>query len=169
MTVKEAIEKRRSIRSYVDKSVSEEDLKTVLEAGRLAPSARNLQKWKFIAVEDKEKRLALKEACYNQKMVAEAPVTIVALSEESRIMPIGQDAAPIDTSIAMSFIMLQAAELGLGTCWLGMVDSEKVKKILNIPEPYQVIAVSPLGYPAEEGLPKKRKLFDEVICFNEFR
>lgn len=83
-------------------------------------------------------------------------------------MKIGQMTAPVDCSIALSFMMLRATDLGLSTCWLGMVDSEEVKKILNIPEEYEVIALTPLGYADEEGRPRNRKSFDEVVHFNQF-
>lgn len=168
MNVKEAIDKRKSIRKYLDKPVDEKDLLCVLQAGQNAPSARNLQGWKFIVVNDREKNQALMEACCSQKMVGEAPVNIVVLGEGTRTMKIGQDAVPMDGAIAMSFMMLQASELGLSTCWLGSVIPEKVKALLEVPENWNVIAVSPLGYAAEDGRDRSRKELSEVVSYNKF-
>lgn len=168
MDVVSSIEIRKSIRRYKDLEVSEKDLREVLKAGVLAPSAKNKQNWKFIAVRDKETNLKLREACGNQKMVGEAPVTIVILGKDDHIMSIGQSALTVDCSIALSFMMLRATELGLGTCWLGRVFSEQVKEILDIPDEYTVVAVTPLGYPAEEGRVRTRKDFDEVVSFEKF-
>ncbi len=169
MTVKDAIEKRKSIRKYLDKPISEDDLKTILEAGRLAPSARNLQRWKFIVVTDKEKRMLLQKACHDQKMIGEAPATLVVLGKGSRMLPVGHEGVAMDASIALSFMILQATELGIGTCWLGLVKSEMVKEVLNIPDEFNVVAVTPLGYPAEEGVPRNRKDFEKIVCFEEFK
>lgn len=168
MNLMDCIEHRKSIRKYKDTAVSTEDLESVLQAGILAPSAKNQQAWKFIVVDDKELNLKLRSACFEQKMVGEAPITLVVCATQNREMKIGQMTAPVDCSIALSFMMLRATDLGLSTCWLGMVDSDEVKRILNIPEEYEVIAVTPLGYADEEGRPRSRKDFDEVVHFNQF-
>lgn len=100
-------------------------------------------------------------------MIGQAPVSIVMLSKSERMMPIGLEAGIIDTSIALSFMMLQATELGLSTCWLGNVDAPKLKEILEIPEEYTIVAVTPLGYADEEGIKRTRKPFEELVSFNE--
>jgi len=168
MTVQEAILARRSIRKYSDRPVEPEKLKTVLEAARLAPSAKNEQNWLFIVVQDKEKLARLAEAAYGQKFVAEAPAAIIVCATSRRFMACGQPTDTMDCSIAMSFILLQAQELGLGTCWLGRFDADKVKKILNIPEEISVIAMTPLGYPAESPAARPRKAAEEVIRYESF-
>jgi len=168
MTVQEAILARRSIRKYSDRPVEPEKLKTVLEAARLAPSAKNEQNWLFIVVQDKEKLADLAEAAYGQKFVAEAPAAIIVCATSRRFMACGQPTDTMDCSIAMSFILLQAQELGLGTCWLGRFDADKVKKLLNIPEEISVIAMTPLGYPAESPAARPRKAAEEVIRYESF-
>jgi len=168
MTVQEAILARRSIRKYSDRPVEPEKLKTVLEAARLAPSAKNEQNWLFIVVQDKEKLADLAEAAYGQKFVAEAPAAIIVCATSRRFMACGQPTDTMDCSIAMCFILLQAQELGLGTCWLGRFDADKVKKILNIPEEISVIAMTPLGYPAESPAARPRKAAEEVIRYESF-
>ena len=116
MDVFEAISKRRSIRNYKTTPVEDEKLEKILEAARIAPSAANRQEWKFIVVKNQETREKLVEAANGQKFVGQAPVTIVCCSTESeRVMPCGQFAYTVDLSIAVSFMILEATELGLGT------------------------------------------------------
>lgn len=169
MAVLNVIKTRKSIRKYKDTPVEAEKLTNVLEAARLAPSARNLQDWKFIAVTDTEKRLALQEACGGQRQVGQAPVTLVVCANNDSVMSCGQSKTTIDCSIAMSFMLLQAEEEGLGMCWLGHFYEDKVKAVLNIPDDYIVVAVSPLGYADEDPVRKPRKAAEEVICYNEFK
>lgn len=169
MSVKSTIETRRSIRSYLDKPVENEKLIAVLQAGRLAPSARNLQNWKIIAVTDKAKIALMQDACMGQKQVGMAPVTLAICANNDRIMACGQPTSSVDCSIAMSFMMLAAAEEGLGTCWLGSFDAEKVRSVLNIPQDYVVVAVTPLGYADGEAADRGRKPFDEIVCFDSFK
>ena len=163
MTVMQAIKDRRSVRHYADRPIEEEVLAQVLEAGRLAPSARNRQEWKFVVARDPAKREALAAACCNQKMVAEAPVTLVICATSGGFMNCGQLAETVDCSIAMSLMMLEAAELGLGTCWLGAFEAGQVKDVLGLPEGYIPVVVSPLGYPAEQPNARPRKALEEVV------
>ncbi|ODU57163.1 MAG: hypothetical protein ABT01_02650 [Clostridium sp. SCN 57-10] len=162
MTVKEAIDARRSIRKYQDRDIEPEVLHEVLEAARLAPSAKNMQSWKFIAVTDKALRPAMVEACGGQTSVMEAPVSLVICATEDSVMSCNQHRSSVDCSIAMSFVMLRACELGLGTCWLGHFYADRVKDVLGLPGNYIPVAVTPLGYPAEAGRERNRKAFDEV-------
>lgn len=170
MDVFEAITSRRSIREYKNTQVEKEKLDKILEAARIAPSASNRQKWKFIVVKNQKTRKKLVKAAYNQNFVGEAPVTIVACSTEpERIMPCGQHAYPVDLSIAVSFMILEATELGLGTCWLGAFNEGEVKKILDVPEEVRVPAMFTLGYADENPGPRPRKNLDEVVCFKKYK
>ena len=118
MDVFNAITNRRSIRKYKDTEIEEEKIAKIIEAARLAPSAANRQEWKFIIVKDDNTTGNLVDAAHGQKMVAEAPVLVVACSTESEtIMPCGQYAYTVDLSIAISFMILEATEQELGTCW----------------------------------------------------
>jgi nitroreductase len=109
MGVMTAIKMRRSIRHYKDKAVEEEKLGKVLEAGRLAPSAGNLQEWKFVVVRDKGTREKLAIATCNQKFVSEAPVVIVACATVTDYaMECSQLAYPIDVAIAVDHMTLKA-------------------------------------------------------------
>jgi nitroreductase len=169
MDVFEAVSKRRSIRKYKDAPVEDEKLQDILEVARIAPSAANRQEWKFIVVKDKKSREKLSEAANGQTFVGEAPVTIVACSTESeRVMPCGQYAYTVDISIAVSFMILEATELGLGTCWLGAFDEEKVRNILEIPERVRVPAMFTVGYADESPHQRPRKHLDEIVSSEKY-
>ncbi|MGA2675374.1 MAG: nitroreductase family protein [Methanobacterium sp.] len=169
MEVFNAITKRRSIRKYKDIEIEEEKIKKILESARLSPSAANRQQWKFIIIKDKVTREDLVDAANGQKFVGEAPVLIVACSTESEsIMPCGQYAYTVDLSIALSFIILEATELELGTCWLGAFNETMVKKILNIPDEIRVVGIVTLGYANENPAPRPRKNEEEIVCYESY-
>ncbi|MFN7170637.1 MAG: nitroreductase family protein [Candidatus Omnitrophota bacterium] len=165
----EAIRRRRSIRSYLDKPVEEEKLKKVLEAGRLAPSAKNLQEWRYIIVRDKTTQEKLMSAAKGQRFVYEAPVVIVACAVNTDYkMSCGQYAYPIDVAISLTHISLKAVEEGLGTCFIGAFYEDQVKKILAIPEDVRVVELMTLGYPKETPFPKPRKDLKEIVCYEKW-
>jgi len=169
MNVHEAIAARRSIRSYRGDPVEEAKLRRVLEAARLAPSARNMQEWKFVVVRDAELRKKLVPACKGQGFVSEAPVVIAACAvKHDHVMTCGQYAYPIDLAVGVDHMTLAAVEEGLGTCWLGAFYEDRVREILGIPSTVRVVAVLTLGYPAESPGPRSRKPFEEVFCFDRY-
>lgn len=169
MDVMSAIQGRRSIRDYSSKEIEDSKLKKVLEAARLSPSAGNNQEWKFVVVKDKDKRNRLAKAASNQSFVGQAPVIIVACgTSPDRIMRCGQHRYTVDLSIAVSYIMLEAFEQGLGTCWIGSFDEVEVKKILDIPDEVRVVAITPLGYPSENPTARSRKLLDSIVCYDKY-
>ena len=169
MDVLTAIKERRSIRKYSAKPVEEEKLQKVLEAARFSPSARNQQEWKFIVVKDSETRKMLTEEAINQPFVGEAPIILVCCgTEPESIMRCGQPRYTVDLSIATAYMILAAYEQGLGTCWLGSFDENKVKEILDIPEGVRVVSITPLGYPDESPAPRPRKELDEIISYDKY-
>ena len=144
-----------------------EKLLKVLEAGRLAPSARNLQDWKFIIVKDQEKRQRLSTAAMGQPSVAQAPVVIAACGTETEyIMPCGQYTYPIDVAISVDHMSLEAIDQGLGTCWIGAFDEDRIKKILGVPEKIRVVIMLTLGYPAESPSARPRKKLEEIVAYD---
>lgn len=168
MDVLSAIKGRRSIRKYSNKSVEEEKLLKVLEAARLSPSARNRQEWKFIVVRDDKTREELTEAI-GQPFVGEAPIILVCCGTESEgVMRGGQPRYTVDLSIATAYMILEAYEQGLGTCWLGSYDEGKVKEVLDIPDGVRVVSITPLGYPDESPSPRPRKELDEIVSYDRF-
>ena len=126
MDVFEAVQERRSIRAYEDKPVEREKLEKILEAGRLAPSARNTEPWHFIAVTDKEKRKTLSKGKF-AKFLTQAPLVIVACGDKKA----SPDWYAIDVSLAVENMVLTAVSEGLGTCCVGSFDEKEVRKRLK--------------------------------------
>ncbi len=169
MDVFDAIRQRCSVRAYKTTDVEEVKLEKILEATRLSPSASNRQDWKFIIVRNKETKKKLAEAAFSQSFIGEAPIVIVACgTEPGAIMACGQAAYTVDVSIACSFMILQAYELGLGTCWIGAFEEGEVKKILKIPKEVRAVAMTPLGYPNEPPSQKFRKSLNEIVCYERY-
>lgn len=164
MELMQAIRARRSIRSYLDRPVEEEKLLAVLEAGRLAPSARNMQDWRFIVVSDPATRQRLAEAARDQQFVAQAPLVIAACGTSDLVMTCGQPAYAIDVAIALDHMTLAAASLGLGSCWIGAFYEDRVKQILAVPPEARVVALLPLGYPADMPAPRPRKSLEDIAA-----
>jgi nitroreductase len=170
LDVFEAVRTRRSIRRYTDMPVEKEKLVQVLEAARLSPSACNNQPWDFIAVTDKAAKEKLFPA-YSRDWFIDAPVIIVACSTPSAAWSRkgSEEYWKVDAAIAMQSLVLVAHELGLGTCWIGAFNEDKVKEALNIPEQVRVVAMTPLGYPAEQKGPvKDRKTMDKIVHYEHW-
>ncbi len=157
------MQKRRSIRKFSSQPVPPDTLRAIGEAGRLAPSARNEQQWRFTAVTSPALLAEVAAACNGQEHPANAPAILAVSSTSARVMACGQSAATVDSSIAMACMMLKATELGLGSCWLGSFLAPQVKELLALPEDAAVVALLVLGYPAEEPAPRPRKALDEVF------
>jgi len=169
MELTEAIRSRRSIRKYEDRPIEQEKLLRVLDAGRLAPSARNLQDRKFIVVVDQDKRRRLSEAANGQIYVEKASAVIVGCATEpENIMPCGQFCYPIDLAAALDHMSLAATAEGLGSCWIGAFQEDKVKQILDIPEKIRVVAMLILGYPAESPAARPRKKLEEIVVHDKW-
>ena len=166
MDVMQAVRQRRSIRKYLDKPVPTDVLEQIMNAARLAPSARNLQEWKFVVVRDPDLRRQLGESS-GYPFIASAPVIIAGVSlAPERVMSCEVPAYAVDLAIAMTNITLAAVESGLGTCWIGGFTQQKVKDALRIPDDYKVVELMPLGYPAEEPDQRPRKALEEILCFD---
>jgi nitroreductase len=159
MDVYEAIRTRKSVRSFLDREVEAEKLERVLEAARLAPSANNRQEWRFVVVTDRELRRRLAGPGSGQRFVGEAPVVIAACAETDRHnMRCGIPCYLIDVAIAVDHLTLAAAAEGLGTCWIGSFDPQKVREILGIPADVEVVELLPLGYPRDSAPVAKSRL-----------
>jgi nitroreductase len=170
MNVMEAIKTRKSVRAYSDRPVEDDKLNIILEAARLAPSANNLQEWRFVVVREKETRNKLVQDAGNQKFVGEAPIVIVACAEtDGHVMKCGQLCYPIDVAIALDHMTLAAVELGLGTCWIGHFDEKKVKETLGIPEKIRIVELMPLGYPSDPSpIGKKRLPLKTIVRYEHW-
>ena len=168
MSVEQAIENRWSVRNYAPRSIEPEKLNRILKAGWLAPTASNQQYNKIIAVTDPAIRQRLVPACEGQSFVGQAPCVLVVCANHDRTMICGQSARSMDGAIAMSFMYLQAVEEGLQGCWLGWFQPNEIRRILNIPKEYVVVAVMPIGYPAHPGSRSYKRPMEEVVSLNEF-
>ncbi|MGB2820815.1 MAG: nitroreductase family protein [Phycisphaerae bacterium] len=163
MELYEAIRKRYSVRAYQDRDVEQDKLRRVLDAGRLAPSARNRQERKFVVVRQDERRRALAEAA-DQPWIAQAPVLVAVVgTTPDYVMHCGVPADPVDCAIAIDHMTLAAVAEGLGTCWLGHFDQDACRRLLSVPPGAIIIELLTVGYPAGEPSPKRRKEFDEVV------
>ncbi|MBN2456444.1 MAG: nitroreductase family protein [Sedimentisphaerales bacterium] len=169
MNVQEAIRSRYSCRAYQDKAIEQDKLETIFEAARLAPSAKNLQDWRFVVVKDKTKKKQLAEAAGGQNFIDQAGAVIVACSNTDYILSCGQPAGPIDVAIALEHIALQAAELGLATCWVGSFNAEKVKALLGIPDGVTVVELMAIGYPADKTKEPKREPIEKILCYDKWQ
>lgn len=169
MDVMTAIKERRSIRRYSQQPVEDEKLLKVLEAARLSPSAKNAQAWKFIVVRDK-KAIAKIASTSKYTFIGQAPIILVSCGTEAEsVMLCGQYRYTVDLSIATAYMILEAYEQGLGTCWIGSFDETKVKEILGIPENVRVVAITPLGYPLEVPVQRPRKSLEDIVCYELYK
>ncbi len=171
MDVFEAIQERRSIRAYQQKTVPKNLLLKILDAARLAPSARNVEPWHFIVVTDAKKREALSKGAF-AKFLSEAPVVIVACGDAK--------ASPkwyrVDVAIACENLVLAATGEGLGTCWVGSFKKDEVKAVVGVPEHLEVVALLAVGYAREKVdlsrrllyLVRRRKILSEIASMETY-
>ncbi|BDZ69742.1 nitroreductase family protein [Methanobacterium petrolearium] len=169
MEFKDLIQERYSVRNYQSRPVEDEKLEAVLEAARLAPTAANKQPFRLIVVKTQGKKDQMKRI-YHGDWFSEAPLVICACSvkSESWTRRDGRNYVDVDVTIAMDHLIMQAADLGLGTCWIAAFDAEAAKEILKIPENVEPLLFTPLGYPADELGPKSRKELDELVHYEEW-
>lgn len=168
----DCIKTRRSVRKFLDKPVPWGNISTILDCGRMAPSAGNLQSWKFIVVEDKEPKEQLAKACVNQLWIAEAPYIIVIVSEYEKMKRFydtrGERLYSVQSCAAAAQNMLLAAhDLGLGACWVGAFDEEKIKTLLGCPAEIRPQVIIPVGYPAEKD-EKPNKFPLEIVSYRRY-
>lgn len=169
MEVLEALKTRYSLRDFADREIEEEVLEKILEAGRLAPTASNQQRTKVIVVRDPALRQGMVEACSGQAFVGKAPAVLVVCADNDRLMRCGQSARMVDCCIALSFMCVEAASLGVQGCRIGAFEAEKVRTLLHIPDEYVVAAVYPMGYAARDtGERRVKKPVSEFCCRDSF-
>ncbi|MFN4226969.1 MAG: nitroreductase family protein [Candidatus Ratteibacteria bacterium] len=170
----EVIKTRRSVRSYKKEMIPEDVLKRILDAARIAPSGSNRQPWKFIIIKDEKIKRKMVALCDGQEFVAQAPLLIVACGRNihyNRGKWMGDYSVIVDVAIAVDHLTLAARNEGLGTCWIGSFDNERIKKFLGIPEDVNVVALTPLGYPEDPNVfkeTKDRKKLEEIICYDKW-
>ncbi|MFX0087325.1 MAG: nitroreductase family protein [Candidatus Hodarchaeota archaeon] len=166
------IQQRRSIRKYKPGEIPEADLKKILDAARLAPSAENSQPWRFILVKDQKTKELLAQPT-TQSFISKANIIIVVLGDTSTsCCPSAQTWTTHDPMIATEHLVLAATALGYGTCWIANYRSrskvwiDEVKQVLKIPESMRIVVLVALGIPAENPKPRSRKNLQD-ISFDE--
>lgn len=165
MSIVDLILKRRSVRRYAKKRVAEEVLSKVLEAGRQAPSADNVQPWHFIVLKDSSIREKMSRGRYNS-FVKDSAFTIVGCGYVGDVD--GRRWSTIDTTIALQNMVIAAWVQGVGSCWIGDFQEEEAKKLLGIPEDWKIVALVSFGYPTDQPRERQKKPLEEIIGYNKF-
>ena len=173
LDVFEAIKERRSVRSFTDENVSEENIKRLIEAARWAPSAGNTQPLELVVVRNLEVKRRLTAAALNQKLIQKASVVIVVCADITRSkMGYGHRGEELysiqDTAAATENILLAAQERGLATCWIGAFHEKEVAKAVNAPKNVKPVAIVPVGYPAVRPTAPQKRGFNEIVHYETF-
>ena len=182
MDFTELVQTRRSVRTFSDAEIDEATIENIIECARLAPSWKNRQCWHFIIIRDKDKinEIVASGMVLGNSWLENAPALIVACGNPAESGDrYGIPYYAVDVAIALEHIMLAATEKGLGTCWVGIFDNVKLKAALEIPDAIEIVALTPLGYPADnmsvqERLTKSidrtehRKPLSDIIHWEKF-
>ncbi|MDP8305855.1 MAG: nitroreductase family protein [Candidatus Chlorobium antarcticum] len=160
---------RCSTRSFKADPIPDEVINRILEAGRLAPSAKNLQPWRFTVVRTPA-MLAKVHACYSRNWLYSAPAILIVSGRHENAWVRSTDSynsLETDLAITLDHMILSAADEGVGTCWIGAFDLQVLKEALSMDEKEEIFAFTPLGYPAEDftPVPKNRRPLEETIRF----
>ena len=155
---------RYSCRAYRSDPVEEEKLAAVLEAARMAPTACNRQAFRLYVLTTAGRREEVR-TLYGRDWLADAPLVIGIAGDSGRnwVRGDGRNYVDVDCAIVMDHLILQATDLGLGTCWIGAFDAAAARRLLDLPPGWEPIAFTPLGHPAEAGRPKARQPLDELV------
>lgn len=163
MDALEALRTRRAVRSFEDRFVPKETLEAVIDCGRLAATAINIQPWEFVVVTDPAMRRGIAEATDHGKHIADAPVCVLVLSKDCKYYL-------EDGCAATQNILVAARALGLGSCWIAGDKKPYAARILAMieaPEEYKLVSIIAIGYPSEVPNPQKRPLGD-VLHWERF-
>ncbi len=162
----ELIQKRYSVRAYKPDPVGDEKLQQVLEAARLAPTAANRQSFRIVVLKTAGREAELRRI-YPRDWFTLAPMVLCAcgIPAQNWVRRDGKNYNDVDVTIAMDHLILAAANLGLGTCWIAAFDPAAAREILRLPEGIEPIVFTPLGYPADSPRPKQRKPLSELVDY----
>jgi nitroreductase len=173
MDVFECIKTRRSVRKYKDKQVPWDNIVTIMEAGKYAPSAGNLQNWKFIVIKDDDKRKAIAEASLQQWWMEEAPIHIAVIGEPEKAERFygarGRRLYNIQgIAAAVENMLLTAHSLGLGACWVGAFDEDEMRRLLSLPEQVDVHVIITIGYANEKPETPPKFRLEHMMYFEKY-
>jgi nitroreductase len=160
----DVINKRQSIRSYKSNRIEKEKLDKILEAARIAPTAKNLQAFKIFVIDAKNNKEKIKKI-YTRDWFADAPLLILVCSNPGKnwVRNDGKNYSDVDAAIVMDHIILAATDLGLGTCWVGAFDKNAVIELLGLDAELEPIAFTPLGYTEISNIVVPRKSIDDLV------
>ncbi|MDO8661406.1 MAG: nitroreductase family protein [Candidatus Woesearchaeota archaeon] len=173
MDIEKAIALRRSVRKYLDIPVEMEKVGNILDAGRFAPSAGNIQPWRFVLITDPDCRQKIAEACVQQYWMARAPLHIVVAVESHKSKRMYQERgekryALFDGAAAVQNMLLVATAQGLGSCWVAAFDDEMLSKATGVPESVMIVGVLTMGYSDENPVMPLRYSLEDVTFINEW-
>jgi len=173
MDIFEAVYGRRSIRAFAKKDVTPTKLTKILDAGRQAPSAGNLQPWELVVVRDSKRKMALAQAAFGQYFIAEAPVVVVVCVHPARSArrygDRGTDLYCIQDSAAFVQNMLVASyAIGLGSCWVGAFDEARAAEAIEAPDTIRPVAIIAVGSPAESPSAPRRRSLEDIVHEERF-
>jgi len=161
--VLQAMSERRSVRKFTSEAVEYEDIETILNAGRFAPSGKNTQPWRFVVVESTNKKEALAKLAPQDGMIATAPVTLAILLDRDAGYDELKDAQGIGAAIEN--ILLAVHSLGLGACWMGKARNADIERIVGAKEHEELMALIPIGHPAESSNDASRLPLETITRF----
>jgi len=169
MGFQELVGKRYSVRSYKSDPVPEELLQKVLEVARLAPTAHNFQPFKFVVLRTAGREEELKRI-YARDWLSQAPLVVIACAvyEGAWLRMDKKNYAEVDVTIAMDHLIMAATDLGLGTCWIAAFNPQELRAALKLPEGVEPIALTPIGYAADQPKEKKRKPLSELVRYERW-
>ncbi len=169
MDFSELINTRYSVRAYTPDAVEEDKLQRLLEAALLAPTAANRQPFRLIVIHTAGREEELRRI-YRKDWFVQAPLVIgiCGIPAKAWVRRDGKSYMDVDVAIVMDHLILAAADLGLGTCWVGAFDPSAAREILALPDDVEPIAFTPLGYPADQPRPKKRKTLSELVRYERW-
>ncbi len=169
MDFSELITQRCSIRGYKPDPVEKEKFLAVLEAARMAPTAHNNQPFRLIVIRTEGREEELSQI-YGRPWFTQPPIVIciVGVPSEGWVRHDGKNYYEVDVAIAMDHLILAAANLGLGTCWIGAFNPEAAREILGLPKEVVPVAFTPLGYPDKEPREKVRKSLNELVQYEKW-
>jgi len=170
MEYSQLIAQRYSVRAYRPDPVEDEKLKQVLEAARLAPTAANRQPFQLVVMHTAGRKEELGRI-YRREWFVQAPIIIAVCAVSSQAWVRESDrfnARMIDAAIVADHLILAAADLGLGTCWIAAFNVAAAREVLGLPEDVEPVIFTPLGYPADSAGPKVRKPLEELVRYEHW-
>jgi len=168
-----AIYGRRSIRAFSKIDVTRTQLTRILDAGRQAPSAGNLQPWELVVVRDSNRKMALARAAHGQYFIAEAPIVVIVCVHPARsAWRYGDRGADLyclqDTAAFIQNMLLASYAIGLGSCWVGAFDEARAAEAIEAPDTIRPVAIIPIGSPAESPSAPTRRSLEDIVHEERF-